>query len=48
MTGLVFIDRENIKKMNIAKLLRKMSKGALIGYISFFLLRVVFFFDVMA
>ena len=46
MTGLVFIDRDNIKKMKIAKLLRKMSKFSLIGYVIFFLIRVAFFFDV--
>jgi len=44
--GLIFVDRDNIKRMNIAKMIKKSSKVALIVYILLFCIRIGFFFDV--
>ena len=44
--GLVFVDRDNIKLMKIAKMIKKSCKLALIVYILMFCIRIGFFFDV--
>ena len=46
MIGLIFVDRDNIKKMNIAKLIKKTSQIALVVYIVMFCIRIGLFFDV--
>ena len=46
MLGLIFVDRENIKRMNIAKMLKKSCKIALIVYVILFIIRIGLFFDV--
>ena len=46
MLGLIFVDRENIKRMTIAKMIRKSCKIALIVYVILFIIRIGLFFDV--
>lgn len=46
MVGLIFIDRDNIKKMSLAKLLRKSCKYTLIVYVLMLFIRIYFFFVV--
>jgi len=44
--GLIFVDRDNIKKMNLARMIKKSCKFALVVYICMFVIRIGFFFDV--
>tara|TARA_B110001450_G_C17536308_1_gene446732 strand:+ start:211 stop:726 length:516 start_codon:yes stop_codon:yes gene_type:complete len=46
MIGLIFVDRDNIKKMNIAKMIKRSCKAALIVYIIMFGIRGILFWDV--
>ena len=46
MVGLIFIDRDNIKKMSLARLLKKSCKITLIVYVVMLCIRVYLFFVV--
>jgi hypothetical protein len=46
MLGLFFVDRENIKRMPIAKMIKKICKIALVVYVLLFTIRIGLFFDV--
>ena len=48
MIGLIFVDRDNIKNMKLAKAIKKSCQAALVVYIIMFCIRIGLFFDVRA